>query len=138
MIHYSAKAKALHIIGNRKTNLKYLPIKYLISNTCVYPKYKFSYMHFLKKLLRPKKELSFSEKEQAFLDALLAIEKKYFLYFNSKLDGLAAGLPHPFRNYYFLHREFEYVRFDYNRDLELPQHIKVDCDTAYQDIWGNR
>jgi len=94
-------------------------------------------MMFLHKLFNQKTEFSFDEKKEAFVAALLKIEEKYILYFNKKLQEFSLELPDRLQNHYLLRKEFEYVRFDYRPDSDLPLNIRKDCDEAYQRIWGN-
>ncbi|PSR56298.1 hypothetical protein AHMF7605_23760 [Adhaeribacter arboris] len=95
-------------------------------------------MSFFPKFFAFKTEISFDEKKEAFLAVLLNIEEKYTLYFNRKLQEIPLELPDQLQNYYLLRKEFEYLRFDYMLDSDLPIHIKQECDEAYQKIWGNK
>ena len=94
-------------------------------------------MKLFQSLFTPKAEQSFDEKKAAFIAALLKIEEKYILYFNKKLETLSLMLPDQLQNHYVLRQEYEYIRFDYQPDSDLPGYIRKDCDEAYQRIWGN-
>ncbi|WP_026464025.1 hypothetical protein [Adhaeribacter aquaticus] len=94
-------------------------------------------MRLLQKLFSRRKELDFTQKKETFLVSLLAIEEKYFLYFKEKSQELSLQTPDRIQNYYSLCHEFEYVRFDYKSNANLPTNIRQECDAAYQKVWGN-
>lgn len=94
-------------------------------------------MWLFKKLFTRKPETSFAQKQENLLLAFFKIEKKYWEFFNSKINQLNGRQPDTLNNYFWLNTEFEYVRLDYRPDTDLPRHIRQECDAAYQKVWGN-
>ena len=78
----------------------------------------------------------YSKKVKELDEALSKIEKKYIEFFKSRPSKFELEEHDRLHNYWFMTCNNQLVRFGVDKNSDIPEYIKTECDQAFIRIFG--
>jgi len=77
----------------------------------------------------------YAEKNQAFEDAIAAIEAQHLDYFKQRPSAIETDDYDHLRNHYNIRTASGQISFRFNEGSDLPEEIRNECTQAFHRIW---